>query len=586
MTGKLLLHVVLFACFAFVSAQAEARKPNILLVITDDQGWGDVTSHGNAQIHTPHMDALAASGARFDKFYVSPVCAPTRASLLTGRYNWRTGVSGVSRGMESLRENEITLAEVLQQAGYATGAFGKWHNGAHFPYHPNGQGFAEFLGFCRGHWNNYFDTTLERNGVEFKSEGYINDVVTDAALDFMRAKSADPFFCYVAYNTPHTPMQVPDAYFDAAKARGLDDSLAAVYAMCESIDHNLGRMLAWLDESALADDTIVVFMGDNGPNTDRYNGGMRGRKSSLHEGGTRNILFVRYPDKIPAGTVVSSLAAHIDLLPTLSELAGVKHPEAAQLDGISLVPQMQGGEPGAERMLFELWGGHRAIRTPQYRWVREGKEAQLYDMIADPGQASDIAADHPEIAARFDEVFAEQVLSAVDVWTKPPPIPVGHDAAPVVRLDGPESILSGGPKLYGKHPNNSWITEWTSTEGAARWDLDVVRDGTYEVTVRYVCAEENLGARMQVAAGGASAEAEVTQAHDPAYLPSPDRVPRTEVHEKEWAELIIGPLNIEKGSATLELRATSIPGASAPDIKVVVLRWIDPAESRQGNAPA
>jgi len=190
------------------------RKPNVLLILTDDQGWGDVTSHGNDVIDTPVMDSLAASGARFDRFFVSPVCAPTRASLLTGRYHPRTGVHGVTRGYETMRSNEVTLARVFKNAGYATGCFGKWHNGAHYTYHPNGKGFDEFLGFCAGHWNNYFDTNLERNGQQIKVKGYITNVLTDAALKFMEDSKDDPFFCYVPYNCPHGPFQVPDKYFD------------------------------------------------------------------------------------------------------------------------------------------------------------------------------------------------------------------------------------------------------------------------------------------------------------------------------------------------------------------------------------
>jgi len=175
----------------------EERRPNVLLLMTDDQGWGDIHSHGNQKLDTPVLDKLAADSVQFDRFYVSPVCAPTRASLLTGRYHLRTGVSWVTRGLETMRSEEVTLAEALKQAGYATGCFGKWHNGAHYPYHPNGQGFDEFFGFCAGHWNNYFDTHLERNGKAVKTRGYITDVLTDAAIAFIEKHRQRPFFCYV-----------------------------------------------------------------------------------------------------------------------------------------------------------------------------------------------------------------------------------------------------------------------------------------------------------------------------------------------------------------------------------------------------
>ncbi|MQY63441.1 MAG: sulfatase-like hydrolase/transferase, partial [Calditrichaeota bacterium] len=297
--------------------RASGGRPNILLIMTDDQGWGDITSHGNDVIKTPVMDRIAAEGARFERFYVSPVCAPTRAALLTGRYCLRTGTHGVTRGQENMRSDEVTNAEVFKQAGYATGCFGKWHNGAHYPHHPNGQGFDEFFGFCAGHWNNYFDTTLDRNGQPVETKGYISDVLTNASMAFIEQNRKRPFFCYLPYNAPHTPWQVPDRYFDKYKAKGLDDETACSYAMTECLDDNIGRLLGQLDELNLAGDTIVLFLTDNGPNTDRYNGGMKGRKGSVNEGGVRVPLFIRWPGHIRPGTYVKPIAAHIDLLPTL-----------------------------------------------------------------------------------------------------------------------------------------------------------------------------------------------------------------------------------------------------------------------------
>ncbi|MHC4721677.1 MAG: sulfatase-like hydrolase/transferase, partial [Planctomycetota bacterium] len=212
------------------------RKPNVLLIMTDDQGWGDLHSHGNDKIDTPVLDKFATDGARFDSFFVSATCAPTRASLLTGRYYLRTGTHGVTRGRENMRAEEVTIAEVLKAAGYATSCFGKWHNGSNWPYHPNAQGFDEFVGFCAGNLLNYFDTNLEHNGTSIKTTGYISDVLTDFAITFIENNKDQPFFCYVPYNAPHSPFQVPDKYFDKYKARGLDDILACIYGMCENLD--------------------------------------------------------------------------------------------------------------------------------------------------------------------------------------------------------------------------------------------------------------------------------------------------------------------------------------------------------------
>src|SRR4030095_1574895 len=321
-------------------------RPTLVLIVADDMGWGDVRSHGNDRLDTPVLDKLAADGARFNRFFVSPVCAPTRASLLTGRYHPRTGVAWVTRGLETMRSEELTLAEALRDAGYATGCFGKWHNGAHYPHSPGGQVFDEFLGFCAGHWNNYFHTTLEHNGRPFKTNGYITDVLTDAAIAFIDKQRGRPFFCYIPYNAPHGPFQVPERYFSKYKRRGLDAKTAAIYGMVENIDDNVGRILKQLEAARLTDRTIVPFLTDNGPNGERYNGGMKGIKGSVHEGGVRVPLFIRWPGRIRPGTTVENIAAHIDLFPTLLELCGLSEPRTLSLDGISLVPLLEGKSDG------------------------------------------------------------------------------------------------------------------------------------------------------------------------------------------------------------------------------------------------
>ena len=317
--------------------------------MTDDQGWGDVRSHGNPLLDTPVMDALARESARFENFYVSPVCAPTRASLLTGRYSLRTGTQWVTYGLETMRPEEVTLAEIFRDAGYATGLFGKWHNGSHYPSDPIGQGFQTFVGFAAGHWNNYIDAPLVANGRTIQTEGFITDVLTDSALAFIDRHRAEPFFAYVPYNAPHSPFQVPDRYFDAYTARGLDAKSAAVYGMVENLDDNLGRLLDRLDALGLTDDTIVVFLTDNGPNGERFNGHMRGIKASVHEGGSRVPLFVRWPGHIDPASGVREIAAHIDLLPTLAELAGIALPDGLALDGVSLANALLGRSPGPDR---------------------------------------------------------------------------------------------------------------------------------------------------------------------------------------------------------------------------------------------
>lgn len=557
------------------------RRPNIVLILTDDQGWGDVGSHGNVLVDTPVMDELAGSGVRFDRFYVSPVCAPTRASLLTGRYHLRGGVHGVTRGYETMRSGEVTIAEILKGEGYATGCFGKWHNGAHYPNHPNGQGFEEFVGFCAGHWNNYFDTDVEHNGRVVRKAGYINDVFTDAAVDFIRKNRERPFLCYVPYNTPHSPFQVPDRYFNKYKNRGLDDQLACVYAMCESLDDCMGRILQTLDELKLADDTIVIFITDNGPNTSRFNGDMKGRKGSIHEGGGRVPCFVRWPGRIKAGREVSRIAGHIDLLPTVMDLAGIEEYETKPLDGVSLVPLLEGQDLGwPERKLYTFWGNRGAVRTQQYRLAVYPNRLELYDMVADPNETKNLVKERGEVAKELKEAY--------DVWLKdvsrdgfdPIAIAVGYEESPLVVLQGHEAFLLPddlkGISYMGRNGwANDYVTNWTSTDAYPYWEVDVVRGGRYEIELRYVCASEDVGARVRVEIGGESLTGEITKAHDPEIIPSPDRWPRGEVYEKVWGVLKLGSVKLEKGRGRLVVRALTKPGRTVMDLKAVAVRAID-----------
>ncbi|MCH8960383.1 MAG: arylsulfatase [Bacteroidetes bacterium] len=563
--------------------------PNIVLIMTDDQGWGDVRSHGNPEIDTPAMDQLAQEGVRFERFFVSPVCAPTRASLLTGRYFLRTGTHGVTRGYETMRSEEVTLAEAFRQAGYATGIFGKWHNGAHYPHDPNGQGFDEFLGFSAGHWNNYFDTHLVHNGRRVETEGYIADVLTDAAMTFIEQHKDNPFFVYLPYNTPHSPFQVPDRYFDKYKQRGFDDKNATVYGMVENIDDNLGRILDQLDALGLSDDTIVLFLTDNGPNgRDRYNGDMRGAKASVHEGGVRVPLFIRWPGHLDAGRVVRQIAAHIDLFPTLIDLTGVPMPETLPLDGVSLAPLLKGeARDWPDRMLFTHWrldAGSQiapgAVRTTRWRAVVTEEGWQLYDMLNDPGQHTDVAAAYPAVTKQLAALYAAWFAEVTEAGFDPILTHLGHPERPEVVLPGHEAFLHPAPgdgiSYVGRNGwANDWVTNWTSLDAYPAWPVEVVQPGRYEVTLMVACAEEDLGARFQVEIGGQQLEGVVTIAHDPPYTFSPDRVLRGEVYEKQWMPLTLGAVDLEPGPTQLAVKALDMPGNRMMDLKAVRVRRVD-----------
>ena len=328
MTG---IAVTLAAC----TGPSESRKPNIVMILADDMGWGDMSLNGNDMIETPVLNRLKTESLSFERFYVCPLSAPTRAEMLTGRYFLRTGVSSVTRGYENMSSDEVTIAEVLKENGYTTGCFGKWHNGRYYPQHPNRQGFDEFVGFPVGHLGYYFDALFLHNDEEKQSTGYTSDYFTGQALEFIERNSKKPFLCYVSYNVPHSPFQVPEDYFNKYNPAGLDSTISCVYGMVENMDENIGRILERLEELNIAENTIVIFFSDNGPNTDRYNGGMKGRKGSVDEGGVRVPFYIKWPGTINPGTT-EQLAQDIDIMPTLLGLCGLKYNPEKPLDGIDL----------------------------------------------------------------------------------------------------------------------------------------------------------------------------------------------------------------------------------------------------------
>ena len=574
-----------FACamaltWALAGHSAEPVRPNVLLIISDDQGYGDLSLYGNPHVRTPNLDRLATNGVQFERFFVSPVCAPTRASLLTGRYSLRTGARDVTRGGETMRSEEVTIAEALRGAGYRNGYFGKWHNGEHFPYTPQGQGFDEQFGFNLGHWNNYFDTALERNAKPEKTRGFITDVITDEALKFVESNRTRPFFGYVAYCVPHSPFQCPDRYFEKHKRNGLSDYLASVYGMVENMDDNVGRLLAKLDELKLRENTIVIFLTDNGPNGARYNAGMRGTKGTFHEGGTRVPLFVSWPARFKEPRVVREIAAHIDLFPTLIELCNVPAPKTLPQDGRSLVALLDGKTNGwPDRILFNQWIAaprseqSGSLRTQRFRAVKNEAGWELFDMQRDPEQKRDASADFPDekrkLIAAYEKWWKEIKSEMPRPW--PPPIPVGHAEENPIALPVPQAQFNAPLRFSGKHPNNAWLTNWISTNARVSWKLDVMRAGTYAVTLSYLCREADAGARLRVQAGDAKAEA-VTRTTPMRLVPSPDRVPRDEVYEMEWQELPVGKITLAKGEALLSLEALTKPGDEVMQLKAVNLK--------------
>ena len=579
---------LLFVLVSGVLAQVpEASPPNILLILTDDQGFGDVGSHGNPWVQTPNMDRLAAEGARFDRFFVEPSCAPTRAALLTGRAPSRSGVFGVTRGEENLRSDEVTIAELLRdEAGYATGGFGKWHNGSQWPQHPNAQGFDEFVGFCAGHWNDYYDPVLERNGEEYPTQGFIADVITDHAETFIRenTEKKQPFFCYVPFNTPHTPASVPaddwkrwvhntevESYFDRA-----------MYALCENIDANVGRLMALLKELEVDDNTIVLFLSDNGPNGERYNDGMLGHKGSLHEGGVRVPLFVRWPGMIEPGTVVKANVAHIDLLPTLSRLAGIALTSemTKPLDGVDISPLLLGESdfslPERNHYTWRLIYGW-SVRSDRYR----ATATTLHDMFEDPGQENNLIEERPEIHNALKADYQKWAADAIIESPQRLPIAVGHSEWPHVTLNAHEWQVvpdtgEGIDYCLPRGWSNQWIQDWTDETAYAECPIDVVEAGSYEVSIQYACDMTSVGSVFQLIAGENSLDIEIEEPWVSAPHPAAEQGAKEPgwYLSREWKEWEAGTLALEKGKHLLQLRVKSKTGKEMADIKSVMLRKI------------
>lgn len=564
-------------------------RPNVVVILTDDQGWGDLGIHGNRNVSTPRIDALAREGAQLRHFYVCPVCSPTRAEFLTGRYHPRGGVFSTSAGGERLDLDERTIAELFHEAGYATGAFGKWHNGTQHPYHPNARGFQEFYGFCSGHWGDYFDPMLDHNGEITAGSGYLPDDLTTRAMRFMEEQSAagKPFFVFLPYNTPHSPMQVPDAFYARFANAGLaqrgtladkedPDHTRAALAMCENIDWNVGRVLEHLRATGTADDTIVAYFCDNGPNGDRWNGGMKGRKGSTDEGGVRSPLFIRWPRGILPGTVIEPVAGAIDLLPTLASLAGLELPAGLRLDGVDLSPLLAGGAPDwPERRLFSHWNGRVSVRTDRFRLDAAG---ELYDMVADPGQLRAVTLEQPQVARQLREAVAawkRDVLSELRP-NAPRPFPVGGGS--VTQLPARDALAHGGLKRSNRFPNCSYFTNWRSTGDALTFDVDVLAAGTYAVEVYYACPEGDVGSVLQLQCNGASTAGKVTEAHDPPLAGAEhDRIPRQESYVKAFKPMPLGTFTLKRGRGSMTLRATEIPGSQAIEFRMLVLRLLTAA---------
>ncbi|MEL6141844.1 MAG: sulfatase-like hydrolase/transferase [Bacteroidota bacterium] len=605
----------------------DIRRPNILFILTDDQGIGDLSLHSNDSISTPYTDQLLRESVRFSRFYVSPVCAPTRASFLSGQYHPRTGAFFVTRRAETMTDSVMTIAELLRdRGGYRTGLFGKWHNGATYPYNPVGQGFDRFLGFCMGHYNSYYNYKLEdERGEQVPFNGYITDTLTDAALDFTGAEqsSSQPWFCMLTFPAPHTPIQAPDSLFNKYQALGLTDYNAGIYAMVEANDHYIGRLIDSLEARDDLDNTIVIFSTDNGPNGSRYTMGLKGHKGQVDEGGVRVPFGIRLPNEHPAnGKIVNHLAAHIDLLPTLVELTGIALPDELQtLDGQSLVPLVeelaaseQNGKktkiaerPGMNQgnnkdkattktgdnnvknkfnrriytfkqgYDFSPWPG--AFRTQDTLYIRRSvDEHELYDLSADESQRHN----YFEVSNPAHQQIAESYLRFANQVARPdlvaPPIEFGHATAPLVRLLAHEGEVVGRARFHDQYGwANDWAENIRSTEDGIQWPVRVVDKGIYALEVEYALtkqseATEETYLQIDFAKKRRSLLLELYQNED---LPTRDLVKRKEVYPRTWKK-VRNFISLPEGEYVfrLSLESKSIDTTYTLAIKSATLRSI------------
>lgn len=584
---------LLNACWSLAAVSAAAASaPNVVVFLADDAGWGDYSHSGNQQVSTPQIDSLAREGLSFDRFYVCPLCSPTRAEFLTGRYYLRTGVRGVSTGHERLDCDERTIADAFHAAGYATGAFGKWHNGSQWPYHPCARGFDTYYGYTAGHWGEYFDPPLERNGAMERAKGYIVDVCTDEALKFIERHHNQPFFCYIPFTTPHSPWAVPEAYWNRFKDKPITqratlpqreqiDQTRCALAMLENQDWNVGRVLKKLDALKLAENTIVLYFSDNGPNGARWTGGMKGVKGGTDEGSVRTVCFLRWPARLPRGKTITEIAGAIDLLPTLTALAGIARVGDKPLDGRDLSPLLT-DRPGTwpERLLFTTWAGNVSVRDQRYRLDAAGA---LFDMVADPGQTCDIAAAQPQVATRLKQAAAawraEVIGSDSDVIKERPGgvdprlIDVGCPAFPITMLPARDGEPRGGVQRSSDAPNCSYFVNWRDTQGEIVWRIQVQTAGDYRVEVDYTCPLADAGSLVEVSMNGARTSGRVTPGWDPPLNTNQDTVlrPKGESQMKPFRTLEWAPIRLEKGRGELVLRAREVPGKSVMDLRRITL---------------
>jgi len=462
------------------AASSEAGRPNVIIVLTDDQGYGDLSCHGNPLLKTPNLDRLHAESIRFTDYHVAPMCTPTRGELLTGQQAFRNGAVFVCQGKSMPRRGIPSMADMFRASGYATGHFGKWHLGDNNPYRPQDRGFDETVHHgawgitsMADHWgNDYYDDIYEHNGVRKQYKGYCTDVWFDEAMKWMSAKqkARQPFFCYLPTNVPHWPHLVDKKYADMVKGNRF-------LGMIAQFDENMGRLEEFLGKTGLRDNTIMIFMTDNGTAGGHriFNAGMRGHKTQYYEGGHRVPFFLRWPAAgLDKPRDIGELTHSTDVLPTILEMCGVKKPEEARFDGTSLVGLINGKSdklPDRKIVIqYKDFGRPGVVLWKKWRLVHN---RELYNLADDPGQKTNVIDKHPEIAKALRAHYSEWRTEMTPLQKEVNTISIGVDTEP-------ETFLCSANWI------GSYADSWHNIRGGVKngyWDLQVERTGKYKIEV-------------------------------------------------------------------------------------------------------
>ena len=508
-----LLFLFVLTCGATAIA---ADKPNVVLIITDDQGHGDLSCHGNPVLKTPNLDRLHADAVRLTDYHVAPTCSPTRCALQTGHWTNRTGVWHTIMGRSMLRDNEVTMGDVFKAAGYATAMFGKWHLGDNYPYRPEDRGYTEVLrhggggvGQTPDYWDNaYFDGSYWHNSKPVPVKGFCTDVFFDYAKSFIKAQKAagKPFLAYISTNAPHGPMHSPEKYSEPYKE--LNVNVANFFGMIANIDDNVGKMRKFLDDEGLTENTIFIFTTDNGSSSgDKvFNSQMRGKKGSEYDGGHRVPFFVHWPQGgLTGGRDVDPLTMQVDVLPTLIDMCGIDSPADVKFDGRSirsLLENKAGDWPDrimvtdSQRVKDPIKWRKSSVMTSQWRLVN-GEE--LYDIKSDPGQKQDVASGHPQVVSRLRDFYDAWWAELEPTFKQDVAIYLGDDHENPSRLTSHDWITTKSTPW-----NQSHVRRAQGGEGnTGFWNVKVVQSGNYEIRLRRWPEESGAAIDAALAPGAA-----------------------------------------------------------------------------------